>query len=240
MADGVPNIGDLFGMLGGANPLNAIGKSVEQFRRAVDDLLHAVETFTATMDTLNTVAGRVNRLLDDVEEPIRTVVPQISATVRAAESMVNQLTGPVDRVVPALSALADAFGNPTIGRVPDQVGEFLDVLGDFGSRLGPIVQMMESAGGMFRLGPLSRFLGGSSAEAPPPIPAPPARPVRPVVAVERPPAAAKRTAPTKRTAPSKGAAPAKRPATTRAASAKAAPAAKRAGTPNQPGGAKRS
>lgn len=179
MAEGTSNIGDLFGMFGGANPIAAVGKSLEQFRRAVDDLLRAVEVFTDTMDTLNHVAGRVNRLLDDVEEPIRTIVPQISATVKLADGMVNQLIDPVERITPLLSMVSDTLGAASFSRLPEQLGEFVDALGDVSKRLAPLGQMLDSAGGLFRMGPLRNLLGVAGlpdAPVPPPPPPPPPAP----------------------------------------------------------------
>ena len=179
MAEGTSNIGDLFGMFGGANPIAAVGKSLEQFRRAVDDLLRAVEVFTDTMDTLNHVAGRVNRLLDDVEEPIRTIVPQISATVKLADGMVNQLIDPVERITPLLSMVSDTLGAASFSRLPEQLGEFVDALGDVSKRLAPLGQMLDSAGGLFRMGPLRNLLGVAGlpdTPVPPPPPPPPPAP----------------------------------------------------------------
>lgn len=247
MAEGTSNIGDLFGMFGGANPIAAVGKSLEQFRRAVDDLLRAVEVFTDTMDTLNHVAGRVNRLLDDVEEPIRTIVPQISATVKLADGMVNQLIDPVERITPLLSMVSDTLGAASFSRLPEQLGEFVDALGDVSKRLAPLGQMLDSAGGLFRMGPLRNLLGVAGlpdAPVPPPPPPPPPAPTttrtkqpttkraaaKPAAAKPTPvtPAAAKKSA-AKKSAAKKSAAkktPAKKTPAKNAATKK--PAAKRA------------
>ena len=82
--------------------LNAITKSIGQFQRGVSDFLSAVENFNKTMEQLHGVAERVNGLLDTVEEPIRAFVPQVTKVVNAADAMVEQLSGPIDRVAPGL------------------------------------------------------------------------------------------------------------------------------------------
>lgn len=124
-------INDLLGMLGGANPLSGVTKSVQQFQRGVNEFLTAVEQFNATMAQLNLVAARVNRLLDDVEPAARALLPQITRTIETTESMVGQLG--------SLAAL------------PRDVGEVVDVLRDLARRLQPLGQVAESAGGLFGL-----------------------------------------------------------------------------------------
>jgi ABC-type transporter Mla subunit MlaD len=178
MAQTNPGFSDLLGALGSANPLSAIGKTVDQFRRAVDDLLRAVEAFTSTMDTLNVVARRVNRLMDDVEEPIRSAMPQFSATVKTVETMVGQLTSPIDRVAPLISSFADTLSAPSLAKMPEQLGEFLDVLGEVTERLAPFGAMLESAGGLFRTNPLRSVFGALDLGA--------ARPPRPAATLPTP------------------------------------------------------
>jgi hypothetical protein len=141
-------IGDLFGLFGGSNPFAAISKSISQFQRGVSDFLSAVENFNKTMQQLHGVAARINDLLDTVEEPVRAFVPQITKTIRATDAMVDQLSGPIERVAPGLSRLADILANPAIASIA------------------------ESAGALFGL----RQLTAARPAAPPPHPAPPPPP----------------------------------------------------------------
>ena len=64
---------DLLALLRGIDPVSEGVKLAEQGRRTVEALIVALENFGATMDNLNSAAARVNRLLDDVEEPIRRI-----------------------------------------------------------------------------------------------------------------------------------------------------------------------
>ena len=64
---------DLLALLRTIDPVTEGVKLAEQGRRTVDALILALENFGATMDNLNQAASRVNRLLDDVEEPIRRI-----------------------------------------------------------------------------------------------------------------------------------------------------------------------
>jgi hypothetical protein len=171
-----PGIGDLFNLFGGANPFGAVTKSIAQFQRGVSDFLSAVENFNKTMQQLHGVAERVNSLLDTVDEPIRAFVPQITRTLKAADAMIEQLSGPIDRVAPGLSRLADVLASPTLMTLPTDLSEFVGVLSDLAQRLQPLGQMAESAGSLFGLRPFASLLGGT-----PPPPAP--IPVREVVVV---------------------------------------------------------
>lgn len=186
-------------MFVGANPLTGITKSVSQFQRGSNELLVAIENFNATMGQINEVASRVNRLLDDVEPPIRALMPQITRTLRSADTLVEQMSV-----------------------MPKDLSEFMGILGDVARRLQPLAQLAESAGGMFGLKGLSGLsgLGGLLPGGSGPRPVAPVGPPPPAPAGASP----RRSAPTPtsepaRTAPAKKA-PAKR------ASAKKAPVAK--------------
>ena len=115
-----PGLGDLLGLFGGANPFGAITKSIGQFQRGVSDFLSAVENFNKTMEQLHGMANRVNGLLDTVEEPIKAFVPQVTRTIKAADAMVEQLSGPIERVAPGLSRLADVLVAPGLDVVADR------------------------------------------------------------------------------------------------------------------------
>ena len=166
-----PGISDLLGLFGGVNPFGAVTKSIGQFQRGVSDFLSAVENFNKTMEQLHGMANRVNSLLDTVEEPIRAFVPQVTRTIKAADSMVEQLTGPIDRVAPGLSRLADVLSAPALMSMPNDLSEFMGVLSDLARRLQPLGMMAESAGSMFGLRPLAGLLGGSTQSPPAPKPA---------------------------------------------------------------------
>ena len=210
-----PGISDLLGLFGGVNPFGAVTKSIGQFQRGVSDFLSAVENFNKTMEQLHGMANRVNSLLDTVEEPIRAFVPQVTRTIKAADAMVEQLTGPIDRVAPGLSRLADVLSAPALMSMPNDLSEFMGVLSDLARRLQPLGMMAESAGSMFGLRPLAGLLGGSA--QPPPAP-------KPALAPAPPEAAPARKAPAKK-APAKKATAKK--ATARKAPARKAPAKKR-------------
>jgi hypothetical protein len=276
MAEGTPNIGDLLNLFGGANPISGIGKTIDQFKRGVGDFMKAVEVFNQTMQTLQGVATRVNQLIDDVEEPVRavmpqitkavhtaqglvdqlgepvgrvvsfldgidepmrSVMPQIAKTVQSAQGLVDQLTDPIERVAPTLNNLANTLSAPSLSNLPEQVGDFINVLGDLSRRLKPLTDLAESAGGMFGLRGLSKLASGSRqgaadiAAAPQPLvataPVAKSAPHKPKPSAKLPTKPVAASAATKRPAAKKAVpASAKKAAASVAKSATAAPAKK--------------
>lgn len=161
-----------------AGPFSAVVRSFDQLRRGADEMMRGVENFNTTMENLNETAARVNRLLNDFEEPIRAMLPQITRTVKLAEELSNRMAGPVEQVAPGLSRLADTLNNPVFSSMPRDLGQFMEIINDVGRRMSPLAQMAEQAGNMFGLR-IPGFGGGSSRSAPAPAPAPAPEPPPP-------------------------------------------------------------
>ena len=53
--------------------------------------MRGLENFNTTMANLNETAARVNRLLNDFEEPIRAMLPQLTRTVKMADDLSKRL-----------------------------------------------------------------------------------------------------------------------------------------------------
>jgi hypothetical protein len=177
-----------------AAPLAGTIRSFDQFRKGVDEFLRGVENFNRTMENLNETAERINGLLAEVEEPIKAAIPQVTRTVKAADEMMQVVSGPAMAVAPGLTRLAETLSAPGFTQLPAQLSQFTDVMTEMSKRLGPLTQFAESAGGLF--GGLR--LPGMS--APSPRPAPATEGAHDIVMHERtvrhdPPAPAERTTP---------------------------------------------
>jgi ABC-type transporter Mla subunit MlaD len=165
-------LGDVINLI--AAPIAGGIRSVEQFRRGVDELFRTIDNLNNTLATINEAAARVNRFMSDVEEPIRAILPQLTRTVKAADELMEVVSGPARRITPNLVQIVDTLGSPAFTTLPTQLGEFMKVMGDVSRRLGPLAQFAESAGGMFGF-----RLPGSSRSSPPahePTPPPPSAP----------------------------------------------------------------
>ena len=170
---GLPGLGDLFALLGTSNPLTSIAKTIDQFKRGVNEFLTAVENFNETIQTINALAARVTNLMDEVEQPIQAMMPQVMRSIKATDAMINQISGPIERVAPGISKLAETLGSPVFTAMPNEIAGFLDTLGDVAGRLQPLAQMAENAGSLFGLRP---FGGLRSASRPAPAAPAPAAP----------------------------------------------------------------
>ncbi|HRE02030.1 MAG TPA: hypothetical protein PLV68_12080, partial [Ilumatobacteraceae bacterium] len=120
-----------------------------QMRKGVNEFMTAVENFNQSMATINQIAQRANALLDDVEAPIRAMLPQVTRSIKAADAVIDQITGPIERVAPGISRLADTLANPIFTSMPHDIAGFLDSFGEIAKRMQPLAQMAESAGSMF-------------------------------------------------------------------------------------------
>jgi hypothetical protein len=225
MSDTGAGFGDIFALLGAPNPFKEATRTLDQLRRAIDEFLNSVENFNRTMASLNETAERVNRLLDDVEQPIRVVMPQITRSIKAADAMMNQLSGPIERVAPGLSRLADTLNSPVVTALPTDLTDAVASLRELARHMQPLTQLAESASSMFGF----RSLLPSPAR--PPAPTAPAADERPhttrvtTVLFEKPPA--ERTTPPKPAPPAKKTAGAKKPSTKKAAATKKTAAARK-------------
>lgn len=185
MADAtVPGLGDLLSLLGGgANLFSGVGKQIDQFKRLSTELVVAVENINRTMESLNGTVQRVNGLIDEVEAPIRALMPQVTRSIKAMDSVTGPLTN-----------------------LPKELAGVVDILGDVAKRLQPLTQMAESAGSLFGLRPLANLRAGSgrlqSSDVKPP-PAPIIKPKTVAPKTAGPKKAAPKTAAPKKAAPKK-------------------------------------
>jgi len=86
-------VNDLIRSLGLDNPLATGAKAVDQARRSVDALIASMELFVQSMDNINQVAARVNRLLDDIEGPLRQTIPHVSGALSALQRLSEATSG---------------------------------------------------------------------------------------------------------------------------------------------------
>jgi hypothetical protein len=132
-----------------AAPIAGGLRSVEQFQRGIGELFRAVENLNRTLENLNETATRVNRLVGDVEEPIRAMIPQVTRTIEAADEITRMLQGPVRVAAPNIEKIVDTLSSPGFSTLPNQLGEFMESIGEVSKRLAPLTQFAENAGGLF-------------------------------------------------------------------------------------------
>lgn len=108
-----PNpIEQLLQLLALVDPLELAGKAVDTTRRTTETLVTVLENFASTIDNLNKTTTRVNALLDDIEEPLKRVLPQLGNAMNAMATMgeaATQLADLSKRLGP-LTTLAENAG----------------------------------------------------------------------------------------------------------------------------------
>lgn len=130
---GLPGVGDLLSLLSGVNPVVAAGKALETVVGLTSEIVQSIATFNDTMTEMNKVAHRVNALLDDIEKPMREMVPILEISLKQAKGTLKKVDGVINQV----------------GSLPADVAKAVGILGDLAGRLGPLAQFAESAGGLF-------------------------------------------------------------------------------------------
>ena len=108
---------DFFSFLNAINPLANGAKFVEQTKRTIHALIVSLELFGQSMDNINQVATRVNRLLDDVEEPLRKLMPQV-ATALGAAAKLGDVANALNDLSKRLSPFAAFLPQPS-GQKPE-------------------------------------------------------------------------------------------------------------------------
>lgn len=94
------------------DPIEFATKAVDVSRRTTESLISIVENLAVTVDNLNRTTTRINALLDDIEEPMRRVMPQVGNAMNAMATMgeaATQLTELSKRLGP-LTTLAENAG----------------------------------------------------------------------------------------------------------------------------------
>lgn len=102
----------LLQLLALVDPIEVATKAVDISRRTTESLISIVENLAVTVDNLNRTTTRINSLLDDIEEPMRRVMPQVGNAMNAMATMgeaATQLTELSKRLGP-LTTLAENAG----------------------------------------------------------------------------------------------------------------------------------
>ena len=105
-------IEQLLQLLALVDPIELAGKAIDTTRRTTETLVVVLENFASTIDNLNRTTTRVNALLDEVEEPLKRVMPQLGNAMNAMASLgeaATQLADLSKRLGP-LTTLAENAG----------------------------------------------------------------------------------------------------------------------------------
>lgn len=102
----------LLGLVGKVDPIELASRAVDASRRTTEAVIGILEGLSAAVDNLNRTTSRINLLLDEVEEPLKRVMPQVGATMNAVATLgeaAGQLGDLAKRLSP-LTVLAESAG----------------------------------------------------------------------------------------------------------------------------------
>jgi ABC-type transporter Mla subunit MlaD len=74
-------------MVSSVDPIECGTQAVNNAKRGVDAVVSIVENLASTLENLNKTTTRVNALLDEVEEPLRRLMPQVSQGLNTLSSL---------------------------------------------------------------------------------------------------------------------------------------------------------
>ena len=171
-------------------------------RKTVGGVMETIATLQRAAAAVEALVTRMNRLVDDLEGPMRALTPELERSVARMQRLSAALEGPIDRLLPGLEAAVGTFDRVALSQLPDTVEEarqqlqaLLELVSEVPRRLG----LLGARSGLGALLPRSREAKQTTAVA--------VTPKGPVVAPKRPASAAAKTRPTstKSKAISKGA-----------------------------------
>ena len=102
----------LMALVSALDPIDLASRAVDASRRTTDSLLLILENFASTVDNLNRTTTRINSLLDEVEEPLRRIMPQVGGAINAAASLgkIAVTLGDLTKRLGPLTSLAESAG----------------------------------------------------------------------------------------------------------------------------------
>jgi ABC-type transporter Mla subunit MlaD len=69
----IPTMDELLKLINALNPAENGAKVVDQAKRSIESVMASLQLILQSLENFNRVANRVDKLLDDVEDPIRKI-----------------------------------------------------------------------------------------------------------------------------------------------------------------------
>lgn len=112
-------------------------------RKTVGGVMETIASLQRAAVAVEALVTRMNRLVDDLELPLRSLTPEVEKTIARMQRVSAALEGPVDRLIPGLEAAVGAFDRVALSQLPETVDEarqqlqtLLDLFSELPRRLG--------------------------------------------------------------------------------------------------------
>jgi hypothetical protein len=137
---------DLFSLLQGpATMMNGMRGLADNSRKAITGLLDTIASLQRAAAALELLASRVDRLVTDLETPLRLLTPELEKAASRVLRVAEIMEGPIDRLLPGLEQAVDTFDRLSLSQLPDnldalrsQVSAVVDVFAELPRRLGSL------------------------------------------------------------------------------------------------------
>ena len=102
----------LLSLLTQFDPIEVAARTIDLSRRSAEAVVSVVDNLTGTLENLNRTTKRIDALLDEVEEPLKRLMPQVAVAMNALASLGDVATqlGDVSRKLNPLISLAENAG----------------------------------------------------------------------------------------------------------------------------------
>ncbi len=137
---------DLFTLLQGpATMMNGMKGLADNGRKAVSGLLDTISSLQRAAAALEQLAARVDRLVTDLEAPLRLLTPELEKAANRVLRVAELVEGPIDRLLPGLEQAVGTFERLSVNQLPDnldalrlQVATVIDAFADLPRKLGSL------------------------------------------------------------------------------------------------------
>ncbi len=137
---------DLFNLLAGpATMMNGVRGLADNGRKAISGLLDTIASLQRAAAALELLASRVDRLVTDLEVPLRLLTPELEKAANRVLRVAEIVEGPIDRLLPGLEQAVSTFERLSVNQLPDnldalrsQVATVVDVFAELPRKLGSL------------------------------------------------------------------------------------------------------
>jgi ABC-type transporter Mla subunit MlaD len=152
---------DLFSLFQGpANVMSGVIGMADNGRKAVSGIMDTIASLQRAAKALEQLATRVERLVSDIEAPLRIITPELEKAAERMVRLAELVEGPVDRLLPGLDRAIDTLDRVALSQLPDnldqlrhQVGAVVDIFAELPKRFSGLAQFVP---GLDRLTALAR------------------------------------------------------------------------------------
>ena len=92
-------------------------------RKTVGGVMETIASLQRAAVAVEQLVGRMNRLVDDLEMPMRALMPELEKSVARMQRLSAAMEGPLDRLLPSLEAAVGTFDRVALSQLPDSVDE---------------------------------------------------------------------------------------------------------------------